>query len=155
MTAERLHAFRENYERRGAIDTDDYRSLIERLTLLGRGLDVETTRNYVVAAAKKGDFVSYSELAKLYGLDWSKIRFKMNEHLEHVCEDSYKREGVLLSAIVVNAQNTNSGRLDPVALDGFAKFMRKFATVPPGDEQRMLHAEQQKVFAHYDSETNS
>lgn len=85
----------------------------------GGGLNLDTSIAYLRAAAREGRFVSYGELAEANGATWDKVRYPMNAHLWALVEHAHHRGWPMLSAMVVNKKNTQTGDMDPETLAGF------------------------------------
>lgn len=114
-------------------------------------LDPERTRVAIRAAAARGRFISYKDVALASGLEWSAVvNSAMPKHLEAVCRQG-QREGVpMLSAVVVRLGEVETGRLSDRALDGFIACAVRLGLDADGDDgkrRRFLEQEQDKVFA--------
>jgi 5-methylcytosine-specific restriction protein B len=82
-------------------------------------LDLTTTYQAILDAARHQRFISYGELAKANGAEWQKVRYEMNRHLGELVQFAVDRGWPMLSAIVVNQQNLETGTLDGLAREGF------------------------------------
>ena len=57
--------------------------------------------------------VSYKDLADASGVEWSKVRYSINQHLGSLVEYAHRKDWPMLSAIVVNKPNVASGSMEP------------------------------------------
>jgi 5-methylcytosine-specific restriction protein B len=108
-------------------------------------LDLNTTYQAILAAARQREFISYGDLAKANHADWQAVRYEMNTHLGKLVEIAVARGWPLLSAIVVNQSNLSTGSLGGAALDGFIVAARA-NDVEVGDPRAFLLAQQTAVF---------
>jgi hypothetical protein len=148
-TLAELENFERNHRQAGKTDTPFFHALLREMEVRRRGLDLEKSLACVIAAAAQRHFVSYKELAEASGLSWAKAHRVINGHLGKLCEYSYRKEGLLLSAVVVNSSNVKSGDMEAATLTGFTNKAKDFVDVMQGTEKEFLRAEQQKVFARY------
>ena len=44
-------------------------------------LDLQTTYDAILCAARERRFISYGDLARANGAEWQKVRYEMNRHL--------------------------------------------------------------------------
>jgi hypothetical protein len=111
-----------NHRRHGATDRSLYAEAMDEYHRRHGGeLDLKTSLRYLRAAAAEGKFVSYGELAQANGAIWDKVRYPMNSHL-WVLIDYAKRQGwPMLSAIIVNKNNKETGEMDDPTLKGFCE----------------------------------
>ena len=83
-------------------------------------LDVERSTSAIMQAARNGQFLSYSDVAKANGLEWSfALNRNINKHLDEVLKKADGAGLPLITAIVVNKPNLKTGRLKGRALKGF------------------------------------
>src|SRR5258708_23885670 len=74
-----LRVWIENHERKGATNTALYRALVEEdARRRGGDLNVETSLQHLMAAARTGQFTTYGSLAEASGVPWNKARHLMN-----------------------------------------------------------------------------
>ena len=88
----------------------------------------------------------YRELADANGADWSQVRYAIGGHLWKLAEYGQLKERLLLSAIVVNKPNVETGKMEPDTLKGFIGAARELG-YPITDEQAFLKEQQARVFA--------
>jgi hypothetical protein len=136
----------ENHRRKGATELATYKeALIEQATRIGKGLDFETTIKVISQAAREGRYISYGDVAKASGVDWNQVRYAMGRHLDDLIEYCHLNDLPLLSSIVVNKPNVESGKLDPESLKGFIAGVRRL-NIPVLDDRAFLHEAQKRVF---------
>ena len=112
----------------------------------GKGLDFEKSLSIILEAAREARFLSYRELADANGADWSQVRYAIGGHLWKLAEYGHLKEQLLLSAIVVNKPNVETGKMEPDTLKGFIGAARELG-YPITDEQAFLKEQQARVFA--------
>ena len=138
-----------NHEAKGATGQDLYGHLIaERDQRRGAGLSMDTSLELLIQAAREGRFVAYGELAAASNVPWSKARRQMNGpsgHLQNILAVCAARGWPLLSAIVTDRNNLDSGAFATSALEGFARGARQvgYAVV---DDQVFLEEQQRATF---------
>ena len=116
-----LENFIQNHREAEATDRPEYQQALEELARRkGHGLDFDKSFRAIRQAAIEQRFMSYGELAEQSGSDWSKVRYAMNDHLGNLVEFAYRNGWPLLSAIVVNQNNLNTGELDVPQADHVA-----------------------------------
>lgn len=136
-----------NHRDKDATDVPLYQEALEELARRkGKGLDFDKSLAAIRQAASEGRFKSYGELAKASGCEWVKVRRAMNSHLYALVEFAHRKGWPLLSSIVVNQNNLDTGKLDPSSLKGFVTAAR-LLDIPVTDEEAFLREQQQKVFA--------
>ncbi len=140
----------ENHERLGKTEDALYRALVEeRARRSGDLLKPDVSIRYLIEAAKEGRFTTYGALAEANGVPWSKARHPMNGaggHLDQLLDICHARGLPLLPSVCVNQQGVETGRLEPSALDGFAKGVRRLGYVFT-DAEAFLRECQEKCFA--------
>ncbi|MFC0410593.1 hypothetical protein [Roseomonas elaeocarpi] len=143
-----------NAETRGMTSHPLYLAAQEELGRRREGgdkLNLERTREAVLAAAKREEFLSYRDVAHASGLEWgASVRSRMKDHLGELCLISHRQGLPLLSAIVVKMEEVPTGSLSGPALEGFLSLARRlgFETgATAAENERFLRAEQKKVFA--------
>ena len=120
-----------NYRASGKADDPYYLDLLaERGRRKGKGLNFDTTRRAVLAAAREGRFISYGELSDASGVEWSKVRYAMNRHLQELIEFCHRKDWPLISAIVVTKGNLETGAMDEGTLNGFVAGCKTAETAP-------------------------
>ena len=135
-----------NYKRLGNVDDAYYiEALSEMARRNGRGLDFDKTFRAVLKAANQRRFLSYKQLAEESGVEWSRVRYAANRHLGDLIEYAHRRGWPLLSAIIVNQQHLEDGRMEPSTLNGFCEAARALG-YSIADEQAFLKDQQDRVF---------
>lgn len=141
-----LRNFVANYRRAKKTDHSFYQDVLAEIARrTGKGLDFDTTCRLVREAASAGRFLSYKQLADGSGANWSHVRHAMNAHLGDLVEYAHRSGWPLLSAIVVNQSNVETGAMDPSTLRGFAAAARELGYRFVNAEQ-FLRDQQQLVF---------
>jgi hypothetical protein len=139
-----------NHERLRRTDATLYRALVEeRARRFGDLLKPDVPIARLTDAAKEGQFTTYGALAEANGVVWSKARHPMNGnggHLDQLLDICHARGLPLLTAICVNKDGVETGRLSPEALAGFAKGARRLGHVV-SEEETFLRECQEKCFA--------
>lgn len=134
--------FRREHRESDAISSE---ILVARERLKGPSLDFQTTLAVIRRAAAARRFLSYKQIADGSGADWSKVHRQMGDHLTRLCEYAYRRGWPLISAIVVNGENVESGSLKPDSLAGFVSVARELG-LSIMEPDKFLREEQQRVF---------
>lgn len=112
----------------------------------GKGLDFDKSLSIIWQAAIEGRFLSYKELADASGADWGQVHYEIGRHLWRLVEYAHQRNLPMLSAIVVNKPNIDSGRMEPDTLKGFIGAARLLGYAVT-DEEAFLKEQQARVFA--------
>ena len=112
------------------------------------GLDPDRTVAAIAQAARAGAFLSYKDLATASGVPWSRVYLSVGRHLWHVVQWAHARDMPMLSAIVVNIENTATGAMKPETLAGFVKAAAELGHVVH-DGPAFLKEQQAAVFAHF------
>jgi hypothetical protein len=147
LTIEQLETLIENHRRKNATTAPLYLEALPELEKRkGKGLEFAKSLSIILKAAKDGDFLSYKELADASGVDWGQAHYAIGEHLWRLVEYSHLKHGVLLSAIVVNKPNKDTGQMEPGALKGFIGAARLLG-YPIVGEEAFLKEQQARVFA--------
>lgn len=108
-------------------------------------LDLQTTYQAILEAARDGRFISYGDLAEANGAKWQRVRRAMNHHLGDLVEIAADRGWPMPSAIVVNKQNIETGTLDGDAREGFINAAKSFG-FEVSDPATFVEEQQQAVF---------
>lgn len=108
-------------------------------------LDLQTTYRTILDSARERRFISYGDLAKANGADWSKVRRAMNHHLGDLVEMAAKRDWPMPSAIVVNKYNIKTGLLEGDARDGFINAAQTYG-FDVSDPALFVKEQQQALF---------
>src|SRR5579883_988166 len=110
----------ENHRRKKLTSEPRYlEALAERARRKGHGLNFPTSFKTIRAAAQEGRFLSYKQLADASGADWNKVHYAMNWHLWELVEYAHRHGWPMLSAVVVNQKNLETGEMEPDTLKGF------------------------------------
>jgi hypothetical protein len=112
-------------------------------------LNIDRSISAILGAARRGSFISYGDVAKASGFEWS---FTMNrlipKHLDLVLAKADAQGWPLITAIVVNKQNVRSGKLEERSLIGFVSCARKLGyEVSDGDREAFLGEQQRETFS--------
>lgn len=140
-----------NYEKYDARDKPLYQELLEERARRGEkrtSLRIDRSLEALMSAAQKGTCISYGDLAKASGVEWSKARHRMNGsggHLDQLLDVCHARGLPLLTAICVNKSNIEKGELDPNALTGFVVGARRLG-YPVTDEAAFHRAARDQCF---------
>lgn len=141
-----------NFEKRGQANAALYYELLEergRRSSKRPGLDLEKSLSALKQAAISGICITYGDLAKASGVDWSKARHQMNGkhgHLDRLLEICHARQLPLLTAICVNQSGLQHGELEKNALSGFAEGSRRIGR-SFADELTFHHACREECWA--------
>jgi len=84
-------------------------------------------------------------VAEYSGLSWKTARRLMPKHLGNLCEYAHRMGWPLLSSIVVNKENLNTGELEPQSLSGFIKVVKELGYTI-SDDRVFLKEQQHRVF---------
>jgi len=145
-TDEQLRNLIYNHERKGQFDKPAYGEALAELNQRNSNLlDFGKTFEIVVRAAAERRFVSYGEIAEANGADWNRVRYPMNHHLWLLVKKAHHNGWPMLSAIIVNKQNIETGEMEKSTLAGFIEAA-KALNHEPADEQAFLKEQQQKCF---------
>jgi 5-methylcytosine-specific restriction protein B len=109
-------------------------------------LDLERTYSTIRNAAQEERFVSYGDLAASSDAPWNNARRPMPRHLEQLVVIAKERGWPMLSAIVVNKEDIDTGKLDGSAREGLLSAARSIG-IKVGDPEQFVKDQQQKVFA--------
>ncbi|MCM5557364.1 hypothetical protein [Pleomorphomonas sp. JP5] len=135
-----------NYQRQGKVNDAYYLELLsEQARRKGAGLNFDKTFRAVLKAARDRRFLSYKQLADESGVEWVKVRYAMNKHLDDLLEFAHGKGWPLASAIVVNQQNLADGSLEASSLKGFCDAARRLGYAVT-DEAVFLREQQERVF---------
>ena len=112
----------------------------------GKGLDFDKSLSIIWQAAKERRYLSYKELADASGADWTQVHYEIGRHLWGLLEYAHQKELPMLSAIVVNKSNVDSGKMERDTLKGFVGAARLLG-YSVTDEEAFLREQQARVFA--------
>ncbi len=112
---------------------------------MANDLNLQTTYSAILAAARKGDFISYGDLVKANGANFRRERHNLNRQLGDLIELAAMRDWPLLTAIVVTQENIKTGKLDDKAEKGFVDAAKKFG-LDVDDIATFIKKQQSAVF---------
>lgn len=121
----------QNHEKNRATDQPLYRDLLEervRRAQTRQLLNVERSLEELRNAAIAHKCITYGDLAKASGVEWSQARHQMNGvggHLDKLLDLCHARELPLLTAICVNQEGLANCELSDGALSGFVAGARR------------------------------
>jgi hypothetical protein len=147
MSAEQIDNQIANYERLKKTNLARYKELVEARGQRS-GLKFEKSRALIEAAAARGKFVTYGDLAQASGVQFDKVRFAMNAHLWDLVKWSHHLGLPMLSAIVVNQNNRESGEMEPETIRGFVRAAEGLGYIV-GEPREFLSQQQRELFARY------
>ena len=136
----------QNHEKKGATGYPLYLDLLEERARRGEErslLLLQHSLSLLRRAAIQQTCVSYGDLAKESGVEWSKARHRMNGrggHLDHLLDVCFAKGLPMLPALCVNKGGIASGELDETALKGFADGARRLGFAV--SEDRSFHHDQ-------------
>lgn len=135
-----------NYRRLKRTDEPRY---LDFLAELGRrtvpGLDFNKSMEIIRKSAAEGRYLSYKNLADRSEVEWNRVRYQIGPHLWSLVEFAHRRGWPMLSAVVVNHENIETGEMAPPALAGFIGAARDLG-YDIGDEAEFLREQQKQVF---------
>ena len=108
-------------------------------------LDLQTSYRTILDAARRGNFISYGELAKANGADWSKVRFKLNGHLGELVKLAAERNWPIPCAIVVNQGDLRTGKLEGSARQGLINAAKE-SGFDVQDPEAFVEKQQEAMF---------
>jgi hypothetical protein len=147
LSDEELRNVVENHRRHNQIKAPLYLdALAELARRKGFGLDFQKSFDLIRKAAAEGRFLSYKQLADKSGADWAKVHYAINGHLWDLISYAHGKGWPMLSAVVVNQRNVESGEMEPSTLKGFVEAARLLGH-PVTDKEAFLKEQQQAVFA--------
>jgi hypothetical protein len=136
----------ENHRRLKRTSEPRYREAIaEQTRRIGNGLTFPTSFKVIRAAAQEGRFLSYKQLADASGAQWAKVHYSLGSHLWELVKYAHQNGWPMLSAIVVNQKNLETGDMEPTTLKGFVGAARELGFVIT-DPQAFLREQQKLVF---------
>ncbi len=124
-SSQELENLVKNHRDRGRTDAPLYLQAFEELSRRkGQGFDFQKSLELIREAASQRRFLAYKELADGSGLEWSKVHYACNAHRGDLIEWAHRRGFPLISAVVVNQKNIETGSMEPATLLGFANAAR-------------------------------
>jgi hypothetical protein len=147
LTDKELENLINNHRRKNVTDQPLYlEAFKERGKRKGGGLIFDTSCEVIRKAASKRQFLSYEDLADASGVKWTtRVHHAIGRHLWELVEFSHIHGWPMLSAIVVNKPNVETGEMEPETLKGFVGAARILGYVVD-DEHAFLKEEQVKLF---------
>lgn len=147
FSLEELRAFIANYERLGRTKEPYYDQLLAELQAREtKELDLDRSMKAIMGAARERRYISYGEVARANGLDWSyALNRQMPKHLDLIIAKSHAKGLPLITAIVVNQNHLDSGNLEAASLRGFISGAKRLGYVVQDDE-RFLRDHQNRTF---------
>lgn len=109
-------------------------------------LDLKKTYRAILDAACDRRFISYGDLANANDVEWNKVRFNMNGHLGELAKFAVANDWPMLSAIVVDQNNIDSGNLDGSARTGFITCAKELG-FDISDDTAFIEKQQQAMFS--------
>lgn len=109
-------------------------------------LNLNATYRAIVTAAKARHFITYGDIAKAQNLEWSKVRYAMNDHLEKLLKIAAENGWPLVTAIVVNKGGIKSGAMDDSAITGFVTAAKRYGRAV-ADAADFVRQEQEATFS--------
>jgi hypothetical protein len=147
LSTPQIETLIQNHRNKAATNAPLYADALRELEKRkGKGLDFDKSLSIIHQAAKEGRYISYKELADASGADWGQVHYAVGRHLWNLVEYAHRRRWPLLSAIVVNKPNIDTGKMEPDTLKGFIAAAR-LLDYPVIDEQAFLKEQQARVFA--------
>jgi len=146
-TEKELDTLIANYRRKGATADPRYGEIVAELHRRGAGdLDLATTIRFLHRAASERRYVCYGQVAEANGRDWSDVRYPMNTHLWALVDFARRAGWPMLSALIVNKANVETGSMDEATRKGFATAARSLGHAVP-DDRTFLAAQQEPCMA--------
>ena len=146
LTDDGLKNLIENHRRLNATTEPVYLDALRELQIRkGKGLEFDKSFRIIKAAAKERRFLSYKDLADASGADWNQVHYSIGGHLWDLVEFAHRNGWPMLSAVVVNKPNLQSGTMDPKTLEGFLGAARELG-YSITDEEAFLREQQARVF---------
>lgn len=146
MTVDDLATLVANHERLGRTDAPTYaeaKAEIERRA--SRTLDVHTTRQAILRSARKRDFLTYGDIARENGVQWTKAYRPIAQHLDEVMRIASLQGEPLITSIVVNEAGRRTGILDDNSLRGFIEGAERLG-IQVSNSQAFLREQQRLTF---------
>lgn len=97
--------------------------------------------------ARRRRFLTYGDIAAASGATWRAVFRQVPSHLDNVCVEAHRSGWPLITAIVVEEENRETGDLGPDALAGFLKAVQMCGVAIGPDPRAFLRAEQDRTFA--------
>ncbi|MDK1377233.1 MULTISPECIES: AAA family ATPase [unclassified Sinorhizobium] len=115
--------------------------------LRGESMSLNINKSYkaILDGARQGRFVTYGDVAAASNVEWRFARRPLPLQLDQLVQISHDRGWPLISAIVVNKSNLDTGKLEGESLAGFTTAVRKLG-IPVNNPETFLREQQQAVF---------
>ena len=108
-------------------------------------LDINKSYKAILNGARQKKYVAYGDVAAASDVEWKKARRPLPSQLDQLVQISHERGWPLISSIVVNKDNIDTGNLEGESLTGFLAAVKKLG-VPVKDPRDFLREQQQAVF---------
>ncbi len=112
---------------------------------MSKQLDIIKSYQTILKAARERRFLSYGDLAKANEADWNSVRREIPRHLGELVEIGVKHGWPMLTSIVTNKENIETGKLEGAALDGFIKIAGELDLFSSDDDPLAFVREQQEA----------
>ncbi len=146
LTEQQLKNVIANHQRQMAFDRPEYAAALEELqNRSSPSLDLDTTIRCILKSARDDKFLSYGDVAKANGCDWTKVRRQMPRHLDLVLAKAHARGAPLITAIVVNDTNRHTGALEESSMSGFVAGAERLG-LKVDDPESFLRTHQEATF---------
>lgn len=146
MTNDQLRNIIENHQRQQAFHLPVYAAALDELQRReGPSLNLDVTIKRILQAAASRAFLSYGDVADANGCAWQAVRRQMPKHLDRVLAKAHARQAPLITSIVVNATNRDTGDLEAASLSGFIAGAERLG-LRVADPKEFLREQQQATF---------
>lgn len=112
------------------------------------GFRLQTSLDAIASATRAGRFSCYKDIADANGMDWDKAYRRINGHLWDLVSWSHDQFGFMISAVIVNKERLNDGRMEESTLAGFTRAAEELGFAVT-DAHAFLRAQQRQVFEHF------
>ncbi|MEZ5846491.1 MAG: hypothetical protein R3C70_07055 [Geminicoccaceae bacterium] len=141
---DQLKTWAENYRNYKKTDDPTYALIVEELNKrCVIVFDIMKTVAFIRERARERKFLHYGEIAECHGYEWDRARHPLNEHLGCVVQYGKHKGWPMLSAVVVNKENLETGEMAESTLAGFlnAAYLYGYDV----QDERAFLAEQQEA----------
>lgn len=146
MSDQELRNLIANHQRHRAFDKPAYTAALDELQVReGASLSLDVSINCILAAASARAFLSYGDVADANACTWQAVRRQMPKHLDRVLAKAHGRGAPLITSIVVNAENRQTGKLEPASLSGFIAGAERLG-IDVQDPEAFLREQQDATF---------
>ncbi len=140
----------DNYRRKAMTRTPVFLEALERREVLfGKTLDFEKTLEAIRQSARDGVCLSYDDVATRTGGTVSKLHNQLSAHLLRLVEYAHAKGWPMITSVVVNKKNLESGEMDSGALEPFmraAVALGHEVDSDPDAQQAFVREQQQLTF---------